>query len=56
MGDEIEGFELGRQYLLPVDLEGKTGQIQYGLILETEHDETEKMVQKVILHHLFTEP
>ncbi|MCL1056596.1 flagellar brake protein [Shewanella gelidimarina] len=75
VGDEIEGFELGRQYLLQVDLEGQddsietlvtlknqqdaegqTGQIQYGLILETEHDETEKMVQKVILHHLLQNP
>ncbi|WOT05458.1 flagellar brake protein [Shewanella youngdeokensis] len=38
------------------DLEAKTGQSQYGLTWKNETDATEKMVQKVILHHLLQQP
>ncbi|QQX80624.1 flagellar brake protein [Shewanella sp. KX20019] len=34
------------------DAESPSEQFQYGLILEAEHDETENMLQKIILHHL----
>ncbi|MEZ9199790.1 PilZ domain-containing protein [Shewanella sp. 10N.286.54.B9] len=38
------------------EAEGQVEQVQYGLILEAEHEEAEVMVQKVILHHLLQNP